>query len=172
MSQVEFLMVFHGVIFSMAIVDLVSHTRDIFTKSYWEYIIWAIALFEIGAMSWYNTFDKMEAVAYNYGHFLVMMLPVIFYFLTIRIFTPSKDEGYKEYFLKNTKPFIGMLFLFSLSGFFSDYILGVEPHFLWMRIVVTLFLIPAYFINNSVVRLLPVILKLAVVAFWMYTGQI
>ncbi|GGH67795.1 hypothetical protein [Phaeocystidibacter marisrubri] len=172
MSQVEFLMVFHGVIFSMAIVDLVSHTHDIFTKSYWEYIIWAIALFEIGAQSWYSTFDKMDAIAYNYAHFLVMMLPVIFYFLTIRIFTPPDGQGYKEYFLSKRKSFIGMLFLFSLSGFFSDYILGVEPHFTWMRVGVTALLIPAYFINHAAVRLFPVFVRLLVISYWMATGAL
>lgn len=172
MSQVEFLMVFHGVIFSMAIVDLVSHTREIFTKSYWEYIIWAISLFEIGAMSWYTTFDKVDAVAYNYGHYLVMMLPVIFYFVTIRIFTPPDGDDYKEHFLKVRKPFIGMLFLFSIAGFFSDYILGVEPHYTWMRVAITALLIPAYFINKSWVRLIPVIVRYSIVGYWMMIGAL
>lgn len=166
MSQEEFLMIFHGVIFGMAIVDLVSHTKDIITKSYWEYIVWAIMLFDMGALNWYSTFYRIEVLKNGYGYYVLLMLPAILYYVVVQIFTPSGGQGYKEYFLANVKPFIGLMFIFGVVSLGVDLIIGMNIDYLWERIAILALLIPAYFIPKAWVRMIPVIVRFAIVLGW------
>ncbi|NVK27225.1 MAG: hypothetical protein HWE14_04220 [Flavobacteriia bacterium] len=166
MSQEEFLMIFHGVIFGMAIVDLVSHTKDIMTKSYWEYIVWAVMLFDMGALNWYTTYYKIDALQNGYGYYVLLMLPAILYYLVVRTFTPSDGRAYKEYFLANVKPFIGLLFVFGVVSLLVDFIIDVNIEYLWERIIVSALLIPAYFIPKAWVRMIPVAVRFVIVLGW------
>ncbi len=163
MDKIEYLMVFDGVIFGMAIVDLVSHTKNIIKKSYWEYVLWAITLFDMGALNWYSTYSRLDIITQGYEWYLLLILPMILYYVTVRYFTPDEGMSYKDYFLANSRQFMALVFLYSTSIIVVDWISGRDLGFLWERTMMLGVIALAWIVNKPWARTLYVVLRFAII---------
>ena len=73
MSKVEFLSVFIGIIFGLAVVDLVQKWRGL-RESYWEYSLWSLGLFLVSLVNWYNLYDRIEIVVQSFSNFVLVLM--------------------------------------------------------------------------------------------------
>ena len=133
MSKVEFLSVFIGIIFGLAVVDLVQKWRGL-RESYWEYSLWSLGLFLVSLVNWYNLYDRIEIVVVSFANFvLVLTVPLTFY-VAVMIFTPEKeDKDTKAYFFDKRKLFFGLLFIFLILNWIIMFLTDDFQQFWWLN---------------------------------------
>ncbi len=172
MDKIEYLLVFDGVIFGLAIADLVGHTKDILKKAYWEYSLWALALFDMGALNWYSTYNRLDIITEGYQWYVLLMIPMILYYVTVKYFTPDQGKPYKEYFLDNSRRFMALIFFYQLSIIAVDWIAETGPGFLVSRTAFVGLVGLAWWLNKPWARTIVVIIRFAIViALVVTTGK-
>ena len=72
MSKSEFILLIPGIIYGVAMVDLLKIFRH--SKRYWESVAWGIAMFLNLIVSWYELYDKLEIISSNIALSLISLL--------------------------------------------------------------------------------------------------
>lgn len=110
MDKQEFYLLIPGIIYGVAIVDLLKVFEH--RKNYWEMITWGIAIMLGICYSWILLYSKLDKIASDKLFFLLVIAQAILAAQIARTLTPElKDEDTKAYFFEKRKIFFSLLLL-------------------------------------------------------------
>ncbi len=158
MDKQEFLLLIPGIIYGVAIVDLLKIVQHKY--NYWEVILWGILMMVAIINTWIELYQKLNAFVDSNSNFFLIIGQAMIYAQAANVITPDqKDSDTKEYFFKIRKTFfliiVGTLVMNTIVQFmvFDDQRTWLRliaiPLFLacalinkiWIRIVVGLYLV-------------------------------
>ena len=132
MSKSEFILLIPGIIYGVAMVDLLKIFRQ--ARPYWEIVGWGIALFFNLIVSWFGLYDKLEIVSSNIAYFTIYLLSPLLFAQSVFVLTPEEnDKDTKKYFLDNQKPFFTLYLSFMIINSILSTIISENAMFMYMR---------------------------------------
>jgi hypothetical protein len=158
MSKSEFILLIPGILYGVALIDLLKVTRH--GKRYWETIVWAILLFLVVISDWFKLYNFVDLISNDIFLFTLYIVSPLIFVQTCFILTPEEeDEDMKAYFLKHKKVFFLSIVAYMLSKIaIQQYVLD-DGKLLFRIVGISLFIVSA-FIDKIWVRTLPIALTL------------
>ena len=150
MDKQEFMLLIPGIIYGVAIVDLLKIVQHKY--NYWEVIFWGILMMTAIINHWIELYQKLDAFVDSNLNFFLIIGQAMIYAQAANVITPDqKDSDTKEYFFKIRKTF----FLILAGTIVMNIILQFavfDDHRTWVRLLgIPLFLACA-FINKIWLR--------------------
>ena len=124
MSKSEFLLLIPGLIYGVGVVDLIKVT---FKKHYWEIYAWAIVLFLVLILQWYNFYENIDQAVENKLMFTLMMFSPLIFTRGCYLLTPTDEMESKAYFLKYRKAFFLNIVALIIANSLLQYFLMAVP---------------------------------------------
>ncbi|MBD79494.1 MAG: hypothetical protein CL840_11305 [Crocinitomicaceae bacterium] len=104
MDKEEFLFLIPGVLYGIAVFDLLSLVRN--KKTYWESILWAMLLFFALIAIMFNLYEDLVTITSNiYYYTLFIFSPILFVQCCYLISPTDVEDDMKEVFTTNRKTF-------------------------------------------------------------------
>ncbi len=104
MDKQEFLLLIPGIIYGVAIVDLLKIVQH--KVNYWEIVFWGILMMVSIINHWIELYQKLDAFVDNNLNFFLIIGQAMIYAQAANVITPDKkDSDTKEYFFKIRKSF-------------------------------------------------------------------
>ena len=102
MDQQEFLLLIPGIIYGVAIVDLLKIVRH--KINYWEVVFWGILLMINIINHWMELYQKLDALVASHVNFYLIIGQAMLYAQAANVITPDdKDSDTKQYFFQGKK---------------------------------------------------------------------
>ena len=99
MDKQEFLLLIPGIIYGVAIVDLLKIVQHKY--NYWEVIFWGVMLLITIIKHWIDLYQKLEVLVDNNINFFLIIGQAMVYAQAANVITPDhKDSDTKEYFFR------------------------------------------------------------------------
>jgi hypothetical protein len=124
MDSSEYLAFIPLLLYGIGLADILSEWKRLFDPKEWylPYSAFTIVLTETAI---YNVFIYMNLIeqfgGQSYLDYLLMLLPPFLFLLTTSAFTPDKESGTREYFIRRMPVFFSLLALFVASHFLYDF---------------------------------------------------
>ena len=132
MLKQEFILLIPGIIYGVAIVDLLKLFR---TRMYPELWGWGVFAFLSIIQSWLSLFNKLDKIATNNLDFLVIVIHSVMMAKAISLLTPEEEDIDSErYFLSIIKPFAKLVTAIILLNFIIQYTVYDDNTALWWRL--------------------------------------
>lgn len=156
MSKSEFILLIPGIIYGVAMVDLLKIFRH--SKRYWESVAWGIAMFLNLIVSWFELYDKLEIISSNIALFTAYIISPLIFAQAVFVLTPEEEHtDTKAYFLKAQHLFFILILSYILVNTGLSYFIETDGSFSWMRpLLSVLFIIPIIW-KKFWLRLLPLL---------------
>ena len=151
MDQQEFMFLIPGVIYGIAIFDLLSIIRS--NKIYWESLLWVLLLFFCIVSILFNLFPKLEAITSNIRIYTLFLFSPILFAHSCFLLTPKEENSdLKHQFHQNRKAFFLSASGVITVGLILNYI-GIKSSMIYLNIIgLSLFLLNV-FIDKLPLRL-------------------
>lgn len=132
MLKQEFILLIPGIIYGVAIVDLLKLFR---TRVYPELLGWGIFSLLSIVQSWLMLFYKLDKIATSNLDFLIIVVHSILMAKAIALLTPEEaDKDTKEYFLQIVKPFAKILIAIILFNLVIQFTIYNDNAAIWYRL--------------------------------------
>lgn len=132
MDKQEFLLLIPGIIYGVAIVDLLKIVQH--KVNYWEVVFWGLMLFTTIINHWVELYQKLGVIVDSNLNFFLIIGQAMVYAQAANIITPDdKDSDTKQYFFKVRKTFFLILagsIVFNIILQFAVF----DDHKTWLRI--------------------------------------
>ena len=133
MSKSEFILLIPGIIYGVALVDLLKIYRH--PSRYWETSLWGIIMFLTLIVSWFLLFNELQLVSSNILYFALYLLTPLIFAQTVFTLTPEEGtKNTKEYFLKSQRTFFSLLLANLISVASLNLIMYEDPIRMYIRI--------------------------------------
>jgi len=114
----EFLFLIPGVLYGIAVFDLLSLVRN--KKTYWESILWACLLFFTLVGLLFQLYDDLVPITSNIFYYTIFLISPIFFVQCCYLIAPADPEAdVKTVFDKNRKSFFlslpGVVFINAIT---------------------------------------------------------
>ena len=121
MSKSEFILLIPGIIYGVALVDLLKIFRH--KSTYWEVVSWGIIMIINLIVSWFTLYDKLEIISNSILLFTVYIISPLLFAQAIFVLTPEEEnKDTKAYFLKSNRQFfillLGFIIMNNILSFF------------------------------------------------------
>ena len=134
MSKSEFILLIPGIIYGVAMVDLLKIFRH--KNTYWEIIAWGIAMFLNLIVSWFGLYDRLETISSNIVFFSVYLLSPLLFAQAVFVLTPEEnDTETKEYFLSNQRTFFILYLGFVITNLLLSFFITENTALQYMRAI-------------------------------------
>ena len=162
MDKQEFLLLIPGIIYGVAIVDLLKVGQH--KKNYWEIVFWGVMLLITIINNWIDLYQKLEILVDNNINFFLIIGQAMVYAQAANVITPDdKDSDTKEYFFKIRKTFFLIIVGSILVNLLLQFVV-FDDHKFWLRITGIPLILVCAFIDKiwlrSVVGLYLIVLAL------------
>jgi hypothetical protein len=153
MDKSEFILIIPGIIYGVAMVDLLKIFRH--SNKYWEGVAWGIAMFLNLIVSWFGLYDKIEIISANIGYFTIYIISPLLFAQAVFVLTPEEEHtDTKAYFIKTHQLFFILLLCYVALNSFLSFFLDFTGIFEWMRYALILPFIGAIILNKQWIRVL------------------
>lgn len=123
MDKQEFFLIIPGVIYGVAIVDLLKVFEH--KRNYFEIVGWGLTYMLGIVMLWVNLYTKLDAIIQSNLSFLLIIIQSVLYSRGAHIITPEeKHEDTKAYFKGIRKQFFVILSLIILCNMLIQEVVG------------------------------------------------
>ncbi len=150
MDKQEFLLLIPGIIYGVAIVDLLKVGQH--KRNYWELVFWGVMLLITIIKHWIDLYQKLDALVDNNLNFFLIIGQAMVYAQAANVITPSeKDSDTKAYFFSIRKVF----FLIIVGSIVVNVILQFvvfDDHRFWLRITGVPLILACAFIDKIWLR--------------------
>ncbi len=156
MSKSEFILLIPGIIYGVAMVDLLKIFRH--SNRYWESVAWGIAMFLNLIVSWFGLYDKLEIISSNIALFTAYIISPLLFAQAVFVLTPEEEHtDTKVYFLKAQHLFFILIFSYILVNMGLSYFIETSGAFEWMRPLLLALFLTAIVWKKFWSRLLPLL---------------
>ncbi len=134
MDKQEFFLIIPGVIYGVAIVDLLKVVAH--KNNYFEVVGWG-TVYLLGIVNlWVDLYKKLDAITQSNLSFLLIIIQAVIYSRGAHIITPEeKDVNTKEYFLETKKEFFTILILAVSCNILIQEVVKADNTPLWSRLL-------------------------------------
>lgn len=161
MDKEEFLFLIPGVLYGIAVFDLLSLIRN--KKPYWESQLWAGLLFFTLIAILFNLYEDLTSVTSSILYYTLYLFSPIFFVQACYLITPKEDhDDMKEHFIKKRKLFFGSLTGLVFINFLIHILITDKVNLVQSAVFVALFGINI-FVDKVYVRMISVLALVAVV---------
>ena len=130
MVREEFILLIPGIIYGVAIVDLLKILRR---GIYFELAGWGLFFLLAVVNIWLELYDKLSIISTSNLDFLLVIVQAILFTKAVQILTPEEEEDTKKYFLSSIKP----LFILLMSFLIISWVIQIEVYddqrTIWIR---------------------------------------
>lgn len=152
MDKEEFLFLIPGVLYGIAVFDLLSLVRN--KKIYWESILWAALLFFTLVGMLFNLYDDLVLITSNILYYTIFLFSPIFFVQCCYLIAPSDPKAdMKSGFEENRKYFFLSLGGVVLINTIVHLIAAQREHWIHTIIFLAVFGINAFF-NKIYLRMI------------------
>jgi hypothetical protein len=114
MEKSDFILLIPGIIYGVALVDLLKIFRH--KNTYWEVTGWGIAMIINLIVSWFNLYDKLEVISNSIVIFTFYLVSPLVFAQAVFVLTPEEDHhDTKKYFLETNRSFFGLMLIYILT---------------------------------------------------------
>lgn len=150
MDQQEFLLLIPGIIYGVAIVDLLKIVRH--KINYWEVVFWGILLMINIINHWMELYQKLDALVASHVNFYLIIGQAMLYAQAANVITPDdKDSDTKEYFFRVRKAFFLILVAIIVANIILQFVV-FNDHRTWIRITGIPLMLACAYINKLWIR--------------------
>jgi len=150
LDKQEFLLLIPGIIYGVAIVDLLKIIQH--KVNYWEIVFWGVLLMVIIIRHWIELYQKLEFLVDNNLNFFLIIGQAVIYAQAANVITPDNlDTDTKAYFFNVRKAYfliIAASLVFNILLEFTVF----EDHDLWLRITGIPLALVCAFVNKVWIR--------------------
>ena len=167
MSKPEFILLIPGIVYGVALVDLLKIFRH--KQTYWEVVGWGIALFFNLIVSWFGLYDKLEIISSNIVYFTVYLISPLLFAQSVFVLTPEEaDTDTRKYFFANQRTFFIIYTCFMVSNAILALFIEENVIFQYMRGIAFLPFILVIFWPKKILRIfiLGLYLVFAIIVFY------
>lgn len=156
MSKSEFIILIPGIIYGVAMVDLLKIFRH--SKRYWESVAWGVAMFLNLIVSWFDLYDKVEVISSNISLFTAYIISPLLFAQAVFVLTPEEEHtDTKAYFLKTQHLFFILILSYIIVNMGLSYFIQTDSTFGWMRPLLSFLFLGAIIWKKFWLRLLPLL---------------
>lgn len=150
MDKQEFLLLIPGIIYGVAIVDLLKIIQH--RVNYWEIVLWGVLLMVTIIRHWMELYQKLEFLVDNNLNFFLIIGQAVIYAQAANVITPENlDSDTKAYFFKVRKTFFLIILVSLVFNVLLEFIV-FEDHELWLRITGLPIVLACAYINKIWLR--------------------
>ena len=150
MDKQEFLLLIPGIIYGVAIVDLLKIVRH--KVNYWEVVFWGTLLLINIINHWMELYQKLEAIVDNHLNFFLIIGQAMLYAKASGVITPDdEDKDTKAYFFQIRKSFFIIMALAIILNILLQFIV-IDDERLPLRITGIVLMLACVFVNKLRVR--------------------
>ena len=137
MSKSEFILLIPGIIYGVALVDLLKIFRH--KSTYWEVVSWGIIMIINLIVSWFTLYDKLEIISNSILLFTVYIISTLLFAQAIFVLTPEEEnKDTKAYFLKSNRQFFILLLGFIIMNNILSFFIAENEFYTIVRYIVIL----------------------------------
>ena len=152
MDKQEFLLLIPGIIYGVAIVDLLKIVRH--KINYWEVVFWGIMLLITIINHWMDLYQKLEHIVDNNLNFFLIIGQAMIYAQASNIITPDdKDDDTKAYFFEIRRNFFLVIVASILINILLQFVV-FNDHKLWLRLTGLPLMLACAFIDKIWLRII------------------
>lgn len=150
MDKQEFLLLIPGIIYGVAIVDLLKIVQH--KVNYWEVVFWGILLMITIINHWMDLYQKLEAIVDDNLNFFLIIGQAMVYAQAANVITPDQgDKDTRAYFFKIRKTFFLILVGTIVVNMLLQFIV-FDDQKTWLRITGIPLMLACAFIDKIWVR--------------------
>lgn len=169
MDKQEFFLLIPGIIYGVAIVDLLkifSHK-----KNYIEIVGWGIYTMMAVIFTWTELYKRLDLITDETINFYLIIIQAIMFAMLARLITPEeKDEDTKSYFFQVRKPFFILASVLISYGILLHYYFYDDRLPVWLRLfAIVVYLVVAY-TNKFWLRILLLVLAMLLLLMVIFTS--
>lgn len=152
MDKQEFLLLIPGIIYGVAIVDLLKIVQHKY--NYWEVVYWGVLLMVMIINHWMDLYQKLDAIVDNNLNFYLIIGQAMVYAQAANVITPTENDiDTREYFFRIRKNFFLIVLGAVVVNILIEFVV-FEDHLLWIRITGIPLILACAFIDKVWVRFL------------------
>jgi hypothetical protein len=156
MSKSEFILLIPGIIYGVAMVDLLKIFRH--SNRYWESVAWGIAMFLNLIVSWFGLYDKLEVISSNIALFTAYIISPLIFAQAVFVLTPEEEHSdTRAYFIKAQPLFYILILSYVVMNIILSFFLQQGGVFDWMRLILVPLFTVAIIWKNIWTRTLPLL---------------
>ena len=154
MSKSEFILLILGILYGVALVDLLKIIRH--KNHYWESIVWLVILFLVVIADWFRLYNFVDIISQDIFLFtLYILTPLIFVQVYFTLTPEDENQSMKDYFLQTRKQFFTTIIIYLISKILLQYYIHDDGK-LFLRVLgISLYTI-CIFWDKVWIRLIPV----------------
>jgi hypothetical protein len=135
MNKSEFILLIPGIIYGVALVDLLKIFRH--KNTYWEVTGWGVIMIINLIVSWFSLYDKLEVISGNILLFTVYLVSPLLFAQAVFVLTPEEeDTDTKAYFMKTNRLFFILLLGLIVVNQTLLFFLAEDSAFMIMRTII------------------------------------
>ena len=151
MDKQEFLLLIPGIIYGVAIVDLLKIVQH--KVNYWEVVFWGLMLLITIINHWMNLYQKLEYIVDDNVNFFLIIGQAMVYAQAANVITPdSNDEDTKAYFFEIRRKFFLIIAASILVNILLQFVV-LDDHQLILRLTNLPVILACAFINKIWLRI-------------------
>lgn len=133
MQKQEFILLIPGIIYGVAIVDLLKVFKQ---KMYLELLGWSVFAFLVIIQHWLFLYSKLDIIAEENINFLLIILHSILLAKATMVLTPEENDIDTEaYFESIRKPFFILVIVLTIFTIFNQFYLYDDNRPVWWRLM-------------------------------------
>jgi len=161
MSKAEFILLIPGILYGIALVDLLKIVRH--GTKYWETIMWTFILFLVVIADWFKLYNFVDKISENITLFTLYILsPLIFVQVCFTLTPGENDTDMKKYFLDNRKAFFTTVVLYIISKLSIQYLVENDGKLIIRLLGISLYSL-CIFSDKIWVRTIPVLVTVCAI---------
>lgn len=150
MDKQEFLLLIPGIIYGVAIVDLLKIVQH--KVNYWEVVYWGVLLMVMIINHWMDLYQQLDAIEDSNLNFYLIIVQAMIYAKAANIITPTeKDTDTRGYFFRTRKNFFLTVLGAVVFNILIEFVV-FDDHLLWIRISAIPLLMACAYIDQIWVR--------------------
>ena len=152
MDKQEFLLLIPGIVYGVAIVDLLKIVQH--KINYWEIIFWGVLLLTTIINHWMELYKKLDAIVESSVNFYLIIGQAMVYAQAANVITPDEiNENTKEYFFRVRRSFFLIIALSIAVNILLQFVV-FNDHMLLVRLTSFPLILACAFIDKIWIRTL------------------